>query len=232
MKHPSSARFGPEPRASEPVQPGPREVHCEDALPWLQRNAPLEGCSIVTSLPDTSGLPALTLQAWKEWFVAAARATLAATDPQGVTIFHQTDIKRQGTWIDKSYLCHRAAEAEGAELLWHKIICRKPPGATAFGRPGYGHLLCYSRQLRDDVARSTTDVLPETGAMTWSRATGVAACELACRYVRAHTQSHTLVDPFCGLGTVLAVAERHGFHCVGVEIGKKRARKARSLVLP
>jgi tRNA G10 N-methylase Trm11 len=67
--------------------------------------------------------------------------------------------------------------------------------------------------------------------MTWSRATGVAACQLACRYVRSHTASHTIVDPFCGVGTVLAVAETFGFQSVGVEVGRKRARKARNLTL-
>jgi hypothetical protein len=173
----------------------------------------------------------LSLEQWQRWFVEAAQATLTATDPNGVTIFYQTDIKRDGIWIDKGYLCHRAAEQAGAQLLWHKVVCRKAPGQTAFGRPGYGHLLCYSHTVRDEVARSTTDVLPETGLMTWSRATGVAACQLACRYVRSHTASHTIVDPFCGVGTVLAVAETFGFQSVGVEVGRKRARKARNLTL-
>jgi hypothetical protein len=208
-----------------------RQVYCEDALPWLAHNAPLVGCSVITSLPDVSGLPGLSLAEWQEWFVAAARATLAATPDLGVTIFYQTDIKREGVWVDKGYLCHKAAELEGASLLWHKVVCRKAPGTPAFGRPGYSHLLCYSRAVRDQVARSTTDVLPSTGKMTWSRATGVAACELGCRYVRSHTDSTTIIDPFCGVGTVLAVANLMGFDAIGVEIGRKRARKAQNLRL-
>ena len=115
--------------------------------------------------------------------------------------------------------------------MWHKIVCRKAVGEVAFGRPGYAHLLCFSQRQRDEIARSYADVLPSTGEMTWSQATGVAACELACRYVRSHSETRTIVDPFCGVGTVLAVANRLGLDAVGVEIVRKRARKARNLRL-
>lgn len=208
-----------------------RQVHCQDALPWLREHSPLAGASLITSLPDASGLSQLSLEQWKQWFIEAASACLQATPDDGVTIFYQTDIKREGTWIDKSYLCHRAADQIDAQLLWHKIVCRKSPGVTAFGRPGYGHLLCYSREVRDRIAQSYTDVLPETGQMTWSRGTGVAACELACRYVRSHTDSKTIVDPFCGTGAILAVANRLGFPAIGVELGRRRASRARTLEL-
>lgn len=61
---------------------------------------------------------------------------------------------------------------------------------------------------------------------------GGAACELACRYVLSHTPTRTIVDPFCGVGTVLAVANALGLAAVGVEIANKRARKARNLGWP
>jgi tRNA G10 N-methylase Trm11 len=38
-----------------------------------------------------------------------------------------------------------------------------------------------------------------------------------------------VVDPFCGLGTILAVANEHGLDAIGVELSSKRARKARRL---
>lgn len=206
-----------------------REVYCEDALPWLEKNTPLEGCSLITSLPDTSGLPDLSFKEWRAWFIRAAVLTLTATPDDGVTIFYQTDIKIEGTWVDKSFLLHLAAEEAGSALLWHKIACRKPPGTAAFGRPGYGHLLCYSRGVRDVVKTSYTDVLESTGEMTWSQAMGMEVCELACKYVKSHTTTQKIVDPFCGYGTVLSVANRMGMDAIGVEIGKRRARKARVL---
>lgn len=206
-----------------------RTVLCEDALPWLAAHAPLAGCSLITSLPDVSAFPALGLDEWRRWFIDAARLVLAATPDEGVAIFYQSDVKRQGTWIDKGYLCQRAAEAEGAALLWHKIVCRKPPGTPGFGRPAYSHLVCFSRAVRDGAGPASPDVLEAPGEMVYSQAMGLAACELACAFVRSHTKTRTVVDPFCGQGSVLAMANHLGLDAIGVEIARKRARKARSL---
>jgi hypothetical protein len=211
--------------------PPSRTVWCEDALGWLERHRPLAGCSIVTSLPDVSGMPGLGLDGWRRWFIGAAELVLSSTPDEGVSIFYQTDIKVEGTWVDKSYLCHRAAEQGGAALLWHRSVCRRPAGQGTLGRPAYTHLLCYSRGVRDRGARAYPDVLPSTGEMTWSQAMGVEACRLACAYVLSHTATRTVVDPFCGLGTVLAVANAMGLEGVGVEIVQKRARRARGLTL-
>ena len=220
-----------------------RSVFCEDALPWLGQRPKLAHCSFITSLPDVSGLPSGqrqqetpvsgggALEAWQRWFVRAALLTLAATPDDGVTIFYQTDIKRDGVWVDKSQLCHQAAREQGAELLWHRIVCRKPAGRAYFGRPAYSHLLCYSRGVRDRAAPPYPDVLESTGEMTWVQAMGSAACELACRYVLSHTATRTIVDPFCGWGTVLAVANELGLDAIGVELSRKRAQKARNLQL-
>jgi hypothetical protein len=205
-------------------------VYCRDALTWLAEHSPLLGCSVVTSLPDASSFPTMSLETWKAWFVDSAEAVLKATPDDGVALFYQTDIKHGGEWVDKAFLCQKGAERAKSTLLWHKIVCRKPPGSAGFGRPAYSHLLCFSRSVREQA--TYPDVLPTTGAMTWSQAMGLAACDLACRYIKEHTQSSTLVDPFCGVGTVLAVANQFGLHAVGVEISARRARKARSLVLP
>jgi len=43
--------------------------------------------------------------------------------------------------------------------------------------------------------------------------------------------SNTIVDPFCGEGMVLAVANAFGFDAIGVERNRKRAEKARRLKL-
>jgi tRNA G10 N-methylase Trm11 len=38
-----------------------------------------------------------------------------------------------------------------------------------------------------------------------------------------------VVDPFCGLGSALAVANALGMDAIGVELSRKRAEKAREL---
>ena len=57
----------------------------------------------------------------------------------------------------------------------------------------------------------------------------VEACRLACRFVLEETSTRTVVDPFCGRGKVLAVANALGMDAVGVEIARKRAKQSRSL---
>jgi hypothetical protein len=126
----------------------------------------------------------------------------------------------------------KAAEAEGFETLWHKVVCRTKPGNITFGRPAYSHLLCFSRGLRLNLQKSSADVLPEAGVTTWTRGMGGEACLLACRFILEHTSTRTVVNPFCGHGTVLAVANSLGLDAIGIEHSPKRARKARTLRWP
>jgi tRNA G10 N-methylase Trm11 len=51
------------------------------------------------------------------------------------------------------------------------------------------------------------------------------------RFLLSDTGCRTVVDPFCGVGTMLAVANAHGLGAVGVELSPKRAERARRLVL-
>jgi len=211
---------------------GQRTVYSEYAVAWLQARETLAGCSVVTSLPDVSELSPLSLAEWKQWFVHTAELVMRRVPDDGVAIFYQTDVKKAGAWVDKGYLVSRAAEAAGCETLWHKVVCRRPPGTVTFGRPAYSHMLCFSRGVRVDLGKATPDVLPEAGEVTWTRGMGVQACVLACRFILAHTPTRTVVDPFCGHGTALAVANALGLDAVGVELSRKRAKKARALRMP
>jgi hypothetical protein len=184
---------------------------------------------MVTSLPDVSEVPPHSLDSWRSWFVDAASLVLEKTPDDGVAIFYQTDVKKAGTWVDKGYLCQKAAERCGHVELFHKIVCRKPAGTITFGRPAYSHLLCFSRGVRLDLAKATADVLPDAGLMTWTRAMGRDACLLACRFVLECTTTRSIVDPFCGLGSVLAAANALGLDAIGIELSRKRAQKARNL---
>lgn len=214
---------------------GPRrEVHCADAIGWLQGHAgPLAGCSFITSLPDVSELPHLGgVAGWSRWFEETAGLVLSRTPDDGVAIFFQSDVKKDGEWIDKGFLVSRAAaNAIGFRTVFHKIVCRKPPGTLTHGRAAFSHLLAFSRGVKLDLARALPDVLPEAGPSPWTRGMGVEACRIACRFVRDSTTTRTVVDPFCGLGSVLAVANAEGLDAIGVELSPKRARRARALDL-
>lgn len=206
-----------------------RTVHQADALDWLAARGPLRGASIVTSLPDVSELPALGWDGWRRWFDGAAAATLASVPSDGVAVFFQSDIKREGLWVDKGFMVAAAAERLGMGLLFHKIVCRKAPGAVTFGRASYSHMLGFASVLRPSLRRTTADVLVDAGLMPGSKSMGVKACLDACRFVLAETPTRTIVDPFCGFGTVLAVANALGMDAEGVDISSRMCRRARSL---
>lgn len=209
-----------------------RVVHTADANTWLaeQRFAP--GTAVVTSLPDSSEVPSLGFEGWKAWFTDTAERLCRALPDESVAVFYQTDVKREGTWVDKSFLISLGADRAGSACLWHKVVCRAPAGLTTFGRPAYAHLLCFSRARRLEKAQSFADVLPRLGEMTWARAMGLEACEAIAHFLVKFTDTRTVVDPFCGVGTMLAVANAHGLDAVGVELSSKRAERARLLELP
>jgi hypothetical protein len=211
------------------VSAASRVVHHAEALEWLRARGRLDGCSVVTSLPDVSELPKNDLGAWTRWFEDTARVVLDAVPDDGVAVFFQSDIKRGGAWIDKGAMVQRAADRAGVPLLFHKIVCRKPAGTLTFGRATYSHLLAYSRGVKPRADRATADVLPDAGFMPGTKAMGVAACADACRFVLRETPTRTIVDPFCGYGTVLAVANALGLEAVGVDLSAKMCKKARTL---
>jgi hypothetical protein len=206
-----------------------RAVFEAEALAWLAANPAARGTSVVTSLPDVSELSALDLAGWRTWFVAAARAVIRWTPQDGAAVFYQSDIRHQGVVVDKGYLVLRAAEEESAALLWHKIVCRKPPGTLGFGRPSYSHMIAVTRGAPGEIRHPGPDVVPDGGAMSWSRAMGVEACRVAVRFLRDDRGARVVVDPFCGRGTVLAVANALGLEAIGVDLSRKRCRAARTV---
>jgi hypothetical protein len=210
---------------------GARTIHHGDGIEWLESATLAAEHAIVTSMPDHSEVPELGVDGWRRWFVDTAELICRSLADQAVAVFYQTDVKHDGRWIDKGYLVSRGAERAGSHLLWHRIACRVPPGTTTFGRPAYGHVLCFSRQLRVQPGQSSADVLPGLGEMPWPRAMGADVCDAVASFLVAHTACTTVVDPFCGLGTMLAVANARGLDAIGVERSRKRVARARELIL-
>ena len=215
-----------------PLPPSRQVIHAE-ALAWLEANAAPPASSVGTSLPDLSELPERSFEDWRAWFVGVARRVIRWVPDEGVAIFYQSDIRHLGTWIDKGYLVMRAAEEESARLVWHKIVCRKPPGTITHGRASYSHMICVTRARgrASETKRPGPDVLPDAGFMPWSKAMGVQACRVACRYLVDEGATRVVVDPFCGHGTVLAVANELGMDAIGVDVSTKRCKAARRLCI-
>ncbi len=204
-------------------------MHHADGVAFLAQPLPADH-AIITSLPDHSELPELGVDGWKRWFVDTVALACRSVAADSVAIFYQTDVKHDGRWIDKGHLVMTGADAAGSHALWHKVVCRVPPETTTFGRPAYAHMICVSRDRRLLPGASTPDVIGSLGKMSWSRAMGTHACDAAVRFVGS-LGLRAIVDPFCGMGSVLAAANAHGLAAIGVELSRRRAAKARSLGL-
>jgi hypothetical protein len=215
---------------ASPASSSSRAIVHGDGLRWMREQPAPAHASIVTSLPDVSELSELSFAEWRAWFVDSARAVLRWLPPAGLAIFYQSDVLHAGVWVDKAHLVLTAADAEGAALVWHKIVCRLPPGTEHYGRASYSHMLCLTRDQLPEPRAASPDVLPSAGKKSWTRGMGSTACELACEYLRTHSATRVVVDPFCGRGSVLAVASRMGFDVIGVELSARRCRAARAAI--
>jgi tRNA G10 N-methylase Trm11 len=56
---------------------------------------------------------------------------------------------------------------------------------------------------------------------------GVRAAGHAVRFARDQVGAKIIFDPFCGVGTVPAVANALGLDVIGVELSKKRCEDSR-----
>ncbi len=210
-----------------------REVVCADAIPWMRERGRIAGACAVTSLPDVSEV-GTSLPVWRAWFLEAVGLVVAAVPDESAALFFQSDIKRDGEWIDKGAMVMRAAEEAGARVLFHKIVCRRPAGMLTAGRPGFTHFIAVSRTMKCPDVLAIPDVIADAGEQKWVRAMGVRAAGHAGRFAREGVgatigRAPVVFDPFCGVGTVLAVANALGLEALGVEKNRKRAEQAREL---
>lgn len=112
------------------------------------------------------------------------------------------------------------------------------------GRPKYSHFLCYRKSkfsptemgIIEESKRYRTAMfaVPDIfyrGEMIWAKGIGLDCCFVGVRFLRDVVHAKTVVDPFCGKGTVIAVANLLGVNALGVEISRKRCRNASRIQL-
>lgn len=162
-------------------------------------------------------------------------------------------------WLDKSHLASIAADRSGMTLVWHKLVlCNKTMEKRSSGKPSYSHLLCYSKNgcrgccesieyknITEKALALHCGCPPVThkasyfsipdifhrGEMLWVRGIGLDCCYAGVMFLRDIAKATKIIDPFAGVGTVLAMANALGVDAVGVEISSKRCRKARNITV-
>ena len=200
-----------------------REVICCNAFDKLSTAEPMR--AVITSLPDASEVEC-GLAGYERWFIRSVRAVLQSVSREGVAIFYQGDRKHDGVLLSKSNLLCNTARSLKYQFLWHKIVLRSLPGTVNLFRPSYLHLIAFSRSLRS--GRATPDVI-EPGATVYRNAMNVNAALVAARFAIEVAKASTIHDPFCGRGTVLAVANALGCKSVGYDINEDQCAHARAL---
>jgi len=210
-------------RTTKKVKKTQRIIYCRDAITWLNTQSNLD--SIVTSIPEMDEL-GLSFADYVPFFRNAARLCLTAVNDKGYCVFLQTDRKYKG-WVDKSYLISDEANKLGIRMIWHKIVLRTEVGKADLFRPTYSHMLCYSKA--GAIGVPVADVVAR-GEVTYANGFGIDAVRLVIDFLKKHKRK-TVVDPFVGSGTVVAVANAMGLHAVGVDIDKKQCQKAKKLRL-
>jgi hypothetical protein len=190
---------------------------------------PWSHCSVITSVPDVSET-GLSLPKWRAWFRHISYKILQRLDEDQVAIFYQTDIRTEGQWVSKAFLVMEAAQQAGLKLVWHKIVLVNTVNTIRGSTASFVNLLCFSKAHKENLQSLTPDVLAHRGTMLWKRAMGLRACEFACRYITTHVPTATgIIDPFCGSGSTLSMANHFGLHSLGVDHCRKRCTQASTL---
>ena len=209
-----------------------RQVQCAETSAWLDAQSDVDrrGWSVVSSIPDISET-GTSVPVWERFFQSMAQRLMALVEDDGLMAVFQTDTRGEGLCVDKGAMITAGVAASGGRVVMRKIICRRPPGTCSTRRAAYTNLLVYKKTPLDPSLPDTVpDVIADGGAITWTRGVGVHAARAACDVVRRYAPTtHTIVDPLCGEGMILAVANDVGFHAIGVERHRKRAEAARRL---
>lgn len=198
-----------------------RKVFCQDALKWLSTNINNE--CIITSMPEMEEVN-LKIKEYEVFFRSAAKACFLSMNPDGYCIFLQTDRKYHG-WVDKGYWITDEARGLGFHTVWKKVALTKEVGKADLFRPTYSTMLCFTKG--GNVGKLFPDVI-YSGDKTYTHAFGVEAVTLCIEYVKSQGVKG-VVDPFCGSGTTLAVANKLGLSAIGVDISKESCAAARKL---
>jgi len=214
-----------------------------DAVNWiLDSDAPLAG-SVFTGIPDIKDIPsfnnmknATALQrtaGYLSWCTELLDGIFQRLAIGQVAIFNVTDAKVMTAsgditcWVDKSHLCSLSASKHQCNLLWHKIaINSEQQGSRSSYRPSFTHLLCYGKRIEYRLSQFQTPDVFDRGTMGWAKAIGMDACIMGVAFLCRVIRTPLVIDPFCGHGTILAVANYFGLPSLGVEICVRRARQA------
>lgn len=199
-----------------------KTIICADAFEWLLANR--DQGSILTSLPDASEIGLTDLNKYDDWVRRAATEIFASASEGCPVIFIQTDRRKDGRQFSKANLLINIAQEQGWFLLWHKIELTAEVGKSNLYRPTFRNMICFGRG-KMSAGQATPDVVAKSKRL-YDMAFGFEAARACLEFCKKF--SNHVLDPFCGYGTVLHVAEELGMNSVGVDIDPKCCEAAQN----
>lgn len=208
-----------------------RDVVLGDAVNWLRDLAEAGAYGAVVFSPPDPDTMGMEVPDWKVWFAEATLAALDATGRKYPLVLSVADRKAGGRWIPKDALVVQAAWETGwADVLWHKIVLRRKVGHVNIWRPGYDHLLAVGGP-GCRPGKATPDVI-ERGPALWFRGIGLNVATVTVRFIMETAPGARVLNPFCGMGTMLAVANDYGLDAAGCDNDPGMAEASRTAVSP
>ena len=218
-------------RDAQKAAPDKRVIVCQDALEWMDTIGSLPG-SVLTGMPDIHEFLGWSDADYSEWVIAAVVKVMETLKEGQIACFHQTDARaNRCDTLSKPFLIMKGVERSGvaASLLWHKVALASPCGHAKVGRPGFTHMMCFFKGTPPNPKvkyQNFPDVI-DRGQLLWPRGMGIIAVMKSIEFIKwAVGDDVVIVDPFCGHGSVPAVANSMGLKSYGVDLSPGCCRKA------
>lgn len=181
--------------------------------------------AIITSLPDMDEIN-MDIPEWTKWITRACIQLAAALDDDGIIFFYQTNRKHKGYLIDKSWMITNCFYFLGYKKIHEKIVLKQKVNTVSLFRPAHSKIFSFSKKLTS--GKGVPEVF-DTGKMLYKNAMGYNAAKSCVNYIKKHVDTDTILDPFCGQGSVLKIANDMGMNAIGIDILKEQCKLAKKL---
>ena len=199
--------------------------------------------------------PLERIQVYEEWFIKVSRHILNRLPNNAYAIFLQSPVRAIDAktnkvlkYIDKSHLLAIAVLRTNCVLMWKKMTINSVLDKRSFHRPTYSDLICFGKgqpkqeeSLKGHLSDKPTTLystptyntedfavpdIIQRGEMLWPKGVGIDTAILGIQFLKYAAKASLVIDPFCGVGTILAVANYYGLDSFGVEISPKRSKQS------
>jgi hypothetical protein len=218
LKAKSSFNYVDPPPCTVPVSD--RIIICGDSLTILSKQD-LEPMNIFTGMPDNTEMN-LDYKQYEE-YRNKILPRIFELGKDNILLFTQTDKKAtyEGEWFDKISIIYKYARIYSLKLIFHNIALYTHED----GFPQYQHYLCFSNKLQPQKNR-----LLLGGDKLYKNGTPFGIILDALKFL-TKSDCKAVLDPFCGKGTNLALANLFGICGVGIDIDPLQCRDSMNLCL-